>query len=98
MATSLLAVGHTAASSAEQTLGEDDRARLILTPASGQRLTMQSNAIVELKSANGAWINVGTLMPYSGPVGLAADLIGPCTYRVTRPILAPEHACGVDLA
>lgn len=93
MATQILAIGHTAASSADQALAAGALAKIMIKPALGKSLTALARVNVELKTADGAYVVVGKLgaMP-------AADIIGPCTFRVTRPALAPEHACGVDLA
>lgn len=97
MATEILAVGSAAASSSEQTVATGVFARLLLKPAVGAALQLEARVAVEIKTADSTWVRVGDLAA-QGPERIAADIIGPCTYRVTRPALASAHACGVDLA
>ena len=98
MATVLLAVGSTAASSTGQTLQKDESVRLLLRPVAGQPLYPGSWVDVELEDSDSNWIAVGRLQAKFVGDLVAADLDGPCNYRVTRPALASEYSCGVDEA
>lgn len=86
--TALLAVGTTAASSADFTLtGESSSLFLVSTAA----LPSGSSATIEVKSAAGVYYPIGALS-VSTPLQV---LSGPGTYRVSRPA-GPD--CGVDRA
>lgn len=96
MATEILAPGYTTASSAEQNVPALSFARLLLTPAPGGQLTLESRVFVEIKTSAGEWIRVGDLAMH-GSGHIAAEIDGPAVFRVTRPAMAATSACGVDL-
>lgn len=96
MATEILAVGYTAASSTEQNVPDGSFARLLLTPPPGGQLNLNSRVSVELKTAAGGWQRVGDLA-LQGPERISAEIDGPAVFRVTRPAMAAASACGVEL-
>ncbi len=95
--TEILAPGTTAASSAEQNVPSGEMATLAFKPAAGKPLGANARANVESKSSSGDWIHVGVLSNNQGSFMPAADLLGPKTFRVSRPTLDASDACGVDL-
>ncbi len=83
---SLLAVGTSAASSADFTLTGESSSLFLVSPGG---LPSLACAEIEIKSAAGDYYPVGALSVGS-PMGV---LSGPGTYRVSRPA---GPSCGVD--
>lgn len=85
-ATSILASGSTAASSADQTLAAGATGTLLINGS--------GSLAVEMKTAAGGYRNIGSLSALSNAES-AKQLTGPIVFRVTRSI---GQTAGCDLA
>lgn len=93
MATTILAIGNTAATSASRTIVAGVIESFFLrgnTTAGTPGMTVD----IEFQNSNGTWTQVGQM---AGNRTRAFDLYGPKTVRFSRPALAAGDACGVDL-
>lgn len=103
MSTELLAIGSSAASSPPQTLTEGQSVKLLFNPSQTARLKNALTHIdLEYETSSGTWVTVGKLglaglvwgpMPVLPSLGVS----GKVTYRVTRPDVPADEACGVDI-
>lgn len=93
MATSeLLASGTTEASTSDITVTAGVPVTVFLKAAAGANVARGSRAVLQIKSAGGAYFTVGELTRHRPQVVID----GPGTYRVTR--LAADTAFGIDQA
>jgi hypothetical protein len=89
MATEILAIGSTAASSSDVTVASGDTLTVALKDATPPRVN-GGVVKIELKADNGSYFEVGELAGANGKTGAVID--APGTYRFTR---LAGSACGV---
>lgn len=83
----LLASGTSAAASASQVVAAETAVTVIATG--------NGYAYIDIQGVGGAWANSATLSRYEPNKG-AVQVVGPCTFRVRRPLQSSAVAVGLE--